>query len=392
MSEIKTNWARMKGWRGGSGLPVLPPVGALVELLVLVALILVVDWALPSVDLSNLEPSPYWLPVLLLSLQYGTVAGLMAAAVATAAYVFNGVAEQAVGENFFTFLLRIWALPILWIGVALVLGQFRLRQIAEKQDLRQNLAKRTVEAQSLSIYSKDLAARCSRLERQLTTRSKSSVTPVMTVLARFGRTTASVDEALSLLTEVLWPGAKISLFVITPAGSEAVAISGWSDSGAWPTEIPSTHSLYRAVVSERRVVSILYTGDELVLGGHGVLACPIFAPETSRVTGMLKVEAIDPALLTAEMHEHLELIARLAAPMFSEPRIVVDNTERTSANDHHGSGERLTRGWNFQPWRGSSQPGDGSAKTSVQTSAPALVETGNAGDATDRSARPRRLS
>ncbi len=121
------------GNHGAVWLPVLPPVGAFVELVLVMGLIYLVSYLIPGIDLATLEPSPFWVPVLLLSLQYGTVAGLLAAAVATLAYTINGLPEQAIGENLFAFLLRIWALPILWIGVALVLGQFRLRQIEVKQ-------------------------------------------------------------------------------------------------------------------------------------------------------------------------------------------------------------------------------------------------------------------
>ena len=66
------------------GLPVLPPLIALVELAALIGLIVLVDWATPDIDLTDLKPNPLWLPVLLLSLQYGTVSGLMAALFAVA--------------------------------------------------------------------------------------------------------------------------------------------------------------------------------------------------------------------------------------------------------------------------------------------------------------------
>ena len=38
--------------------------------------------------------------------------------------MFNGVAEQAVGENFFSYLLRIWALPTCGLAWRLFLGNF----------------------------------------------------------------------------------------------------------------------------------------------------------------------------------------------------------------------------------------------------------------------------
>jgi polysaccharide biosynthesis protein PelD len=358
VSELKSSWAaswsRRKGWGTAKGLPVLPPAGALIELAVLMVLIVAIDWAFPALGFTTLEPSPFWLPVLLLSLQYGTVAGLLAAAVATAAYVFNGVAEQAVGENFFSFLLRIWALPILWIGVALVLGQFRLRQIAEKQVLRQDLAKRTAEAERLTGYANDLAARCRRLERELTTRTAAPVKPVLDALAKFADPAGSLSAALDSVTTTLWPGAQISVSAVTPSGCEVLATSGWPPAASWATEIAATHPLYRAMAAERRPVSILYRGDEVVLSGHGMAAQPILSPDGSRVLGMFKIEKIDPALLDNGSAAQLVLMSQLLALALAEPRMVV-------ANDMVGQASsepllaRLTRGWKLKHWRAGNQ-------------------------------------
>ena len=350
-SSWTAKWARLKGWSGTAGLPVLPPVGALVELGVLVAAIVAVDWALPAIGFTSLEPSPFWLPVLLLSLQYGTVAGLLAAAAATAAYVFNGVAEQAVGENFFTYLLRIWALPILWIGVALVLGQFRLRQISEKQQLRQNLFLRATEADHLTVYAKNLEARCRRLERELTTRTRVPVKPVLDALAQFSGPAIDISKALDIVTDKLWPGSQVSVFSVTLSGCELAARSGWPENASWATEIAATHPLYRAIAIEKRPVSILQRGDEAVLSGHGVAAQPIFTTDGSRVIGMLKVEAIDPAFLDAESTSHVLLLARLVELVVSEPRVVAGARDATGHTRSEPMLVRLTRGWRHQHWR-----------------------------------------
>ncbi|MEQ1671020.1 MAG: hypothetical protein ABL893_09190 [Hyphomicrobium sp.] len=340
MSDLKTtwitSWTQLKRWSGTDGLPVLPPPGALIELGVLMAMIVIIDAAFPSLGFSSLEPSPFWLPVLLLSLQYGTIAGLMAAAAATAIYVFNGVAEQAVGENFFTYLLRIWALPILWIGVALVLGQFRLRQIAEKQRVRQALIQRTGEAQHLAAYASDLEARCQRLERQLTTRLAAPVKPVLDALAPMAEPSISVDGALETITRMLWPGAQVSVFAVTPNGLDVASRSGWGDTAPWATGIAAAHPLYRAVVGDRRTVSMLNTGDEAVLAGHGLAAHPVLTPDGNRVTAMLKIEMMDPAFLDRATPAHLALISRLLAVVLSEPVVRVEVPP---------AGARMSRGW-----------------------------------------------
>jgi polysaccharide biosynthesis protein PelD len=327
---------------------VLPPVGAFVELALVMGLIYLVCSLIPGVEIATLEPSPFWVPVLLLSLQYGTVAGLLAAAVATLAYTFNGLPEQAIGENLFTFLLRIWALPILWIGVALVLGQFRLRQIEVKQSLKQKLGSRTLEAESLASYASALEERCHGLERKLTSMGPASGAAALDCLVAFTDSSVDLPQALADLHEHAFPESRLTVFALSPAAFDVIAVA--AGDGVVPGPIPAHHPLYRAVVSERRALSVLRAEDEAALAGIAHAAQPILHPETRRVIGLLCFEASNPAQLSQELNARLAMIARFIAPCLSEPRIVVDNTERAVHAADTNSG-RLTRGWRQLSWQ-----------------------------------------
>jgi polysaccharide biosynthesis protein PelD len=402
LDDFRTKWARLMAWQGAVWLPVVPPFGALVELAAIIAAIMLADWALPGVDIATLEPSPYWLPVLLLSLQYGTVAGLLAAGISTIAHVLAGLPEQAVGENLFTYLLRIWALPILWIGVSLLLGQFRLRQIEVKQALQQTLGQRTAEAQTLTLYAKDLEQRCHRLERHMTSRQVVSGSGLLDALSALVRTDpsngssvgATLASALDTVRAEAFPGAQISLFSVTPVGCELAAKSGWPESAAWPHEIPATHPLYRAITGERRTVSVLNRGDETVLAGHGLAAHPIFSAESGRVAGLIKIEAADASLITEQLPYRLAVIARLVAPALTDPRSAADNrglravSQNGLHNGPHNGPEpvRLTRGWQHHTWRDTARDAASPAAGS------ALPDPSTAGDAAARSSRPKRAT
>ena len=370
-------------WSGGAWQPLLPPPGALVELAVLLAAIAVVDAALPGVDVANLEPSPYWIPVLLLSLQYGTVAGLLAAGAATVAFVLYGFPEQTIGENLFTYLLRIWALPMLWIGVALVLGQFRLRQIAAKREVKEGLAQKTAEASSLAWYARELEDRCQKLERHISTGRVTRRPTALDALAHLIGPSADLGAALAGVVEDSLPGAAISIFAATPAGLEMVQSSGWPELAPWATELPVSHPVHRALVGERKALFVLNTGDEALLAGQGLAACPIVAPDNGRVVGIVKLETADPANLSRNTPARLAVIARLVAPALTEPRVVVDNDPR-----HGRAGEsltsRLTRGWHQQTWRAAADD----ARTDTMSNS---SEAADANATVDRPTRPKRL-
>ena len=337
---------RLKSWEGGVWLPILPPLEALLELAVLLGLIALIDWLMPSVDVASLEPSPYWIPVLLLSLQYGTVAGLLAAAAATAAYVLNGFPELGIGENLFTYLLRVWALPILWIGVSLLVGQFRLRQIEVKQELKHQLTQRQAERDSLASYASDLEARCQRLERHMTARGPATGGALLDALNELQDPAANLAEAFGAAARAAFPGGQLSVFAAMPTGFEGVVQAGWPDNAPWRSEIPASDALYRAIVSDRRAPCALTVGDEFILGREGFAAHPIFAPETGRVIGMVKLEHADPQLLTAATVGRLSIIAGAMAAPLAEPRMVVNNDPSSAA-----APARLTRGWRHLSWR-----------------------------------------
>ncbi len=183
MERLRKFWRDLSTPHGAVWLPVLPPAGAFAELVALFGIIHLVNFIAPDIDVLGFEPSPYWLPILLLSLQYGTVAGLLAAGLATFAYVMNGLPEQNIDEHHFAYLLRVWSLPILWIGVSLVLGQFRMRQIELKQQLKTGLRQRTKEAEALAGYVAELERRCHELERALTSRGTTGGGGVLDALA-----------------------------------------------------------------------------------------------------------------------------------------------------------------------------------------------------------------
>ena len=367
MSALRDTWTRLKSWQGGVWLPVLPPLGALVELAVLVAIIEFADWVMPGVDLASLEPSPYWIPVLLLSLQYGTVAGLMAAAAATLAHIFNGFPDQGIDENLFAFLLRIWALPILWIGVSLLVGQFRLRQIEVKQELSHQLTERSKERDSLAEYAAGLERRCTRLERGIATRASVSGTAVLDALSYLERPSVDLSDVLSAVGHEAFPGAALSVFMLTANGLEVIARCNWGE--GWSHEFGPAHPLYRAIAGQRRPVSALTKGDEAILLGQGLAAYPIVSPEQGRVTGMVKLDHASPELITPETQDRLAVIARLIAPRLAEPRIAVGNAERGSIQGDTVV-TRLTRGWRQLSWSGARTGADADGTVSAGSSAP----------------------
>ncbi len=304
---------------GADGLDVLPPISAVVELAAIVATFLLVDWLWPTLDINNLQPSVYWLPVLLLTLQYGTVSGSIAAVVAIAAtFALSTMPEQGVGENEFTYRLRILAQPILWIGTAVLLGQFRMLQIAAKSELSERVAELEAQGRTLADYATRLRGRCDALEREIVARPPADGAGILNALAVLRSGTGPQEGAISQCLAACAPGGTASLYARTPVGLQRVLSAGWPDGASWLEVIPQGHPLFSALVDGRRSLSVLAAADEAALAKQGLVAVPVIDLASGRVSGMIKIELASSQALTPAVTETLAFLAATVAPRLGE--------------------------------------------------------------------------
>jgi len=300
--------------KGKDRVPVLPPLYAILELIIFFGIVAVLEWGVPSVgEIQEITPHPFWLVVLLLSLQYGTLSGLLAAFFAILMSYLIGWPEADINENHFSYLVRIWTQPVLWIAAALLIGQFRMRQLTQRAELRRALLELTQQRQLIAGHAEGLRRRCDELERQLAARPDPTGD---TALAAFGALGAAPAEQLrapfARVAEYVLHDACCSLFLI-----EAQNLVLQAKAGTEPQQAPTgrravftpSDALYRAIVDERRSLSILDEQDEASLQGQGLIALPVELPSSGAIAGMLKVEFVSPAHLEAAFGQRLQLVA-----------------------------------------------------------------------------------
>jgi hypothetical protein len=310
---------------------VLPPPSALVEIVAVVGAIVVGDRLLPDAGLLDLKPSLLWLPVLLASLHYGTVGGIVAAGLAIVSVVVLGLPEPEVGENHFAYLLRIWAEPMLWIAAAVLLGHFRLRQITERNELGEELVAIAQQRDALAEHAAALRDRCHALERALASRTEVHGPAVVSALSRVLDDGEPAAEAACRAIAQALPGALASVFLIGDGGvARRVAAVGWPADGHYAPRFGAGHPLREAVIVEQRSVSVLDAEGERALAGEGLMAVPIVGSTGGPAIGLVKIEAapaeaIQPA--TLEMLEAVALVLRVA--LEAEARSPVGETVRS---------------------------------------------------------------
>ena len=299
------------------GLLLLPPLNAVLELALFVVVVLCVDAFVPSFSLNSIEPNPSWLPVLLLSVQYGTVSGLLAAGVCIALSMQTGFPEQDVGENLFVYLLRAWAQPMLWISAAVLLGQFRTRHIAERAELTQELATLSSQRTAIADYANNLRNRCDALERHLASHDGPEPVAVLAEIARVAAAgPAELPASFRSVMAAALPGAAGGLYLITPTGVRLLATTGQDGIGSAPGEHSGDATVTPALLGElearRRPVSGLTKEGELLLAGKALVAVPVEFGD--RVAGVILIHSLAPQALNAGLTGALPVLAAALAP------------------------------------------------------------------------------
>ena len=84
-------------------------------------------------------PHPYWVPVLLISSQYGVVGGAIAAAAASIGYVLE-LPPASAAQDLYVYASTITLPPALWLATALAIGGLRSLHIHQTGEISDQLA------------------------------------------------------------------------------------------------------------------------------------------------------------------------------------------------------------------------------------------------------------
>jgi polysaccharide biosynthesis protein PelD len=307
-----------------SAVPVLPPRFAVVEIFVLLVVPALLEWLWPPFpNLTTFQPHPYWAVILILSLQYGTVSGLLAAAIAIMASVVIGLPEADIGEKHFAYLVRVWTQPVLWIATAFLLGHFRMRQIEQRNELNRRVDELQRRSNTLATHASGLQARCGALERSLATRPRSDAGVLLDTLAMLPTAVpADAEELFQKLIEAGLPGAVGSLYVMGQNAPICV-VRTRRDLDTSPKLGPGTPLV--AAVLRGEALSVTSGQHDAALAETGVFAVPVYRQPSSslrRPTGILLIESLPPSQI------HRNTVARLIviAEALSSTQIVSAST------------------------------------------------------------------
>jgi hypothetical protein len=233
------------------------------------------------------------------------------------------------GEDIYNYVVRLSINPAMWLGAALIVGELRSQADRKALELQDSLSEAREREQHLAAAAEKLAAANRSLEERVAgqLRTVASLYEASRAVEQLG-----TGDVLVGIAELLRTGLnprKFSLFLLNNQHLESILSEGWSTSDRYTRIYGPTSAMFREVVVNQRHLCIASPNDQIVLGPEGILAGPIYSPETGETVGMLKIEAMDAIEFNMTAVESFRVLCNWIGTAFSRARTFEQATSRS---------------------------------------------------------------
>ena len=287
------------------------------EMLVLFAILIAIDHGLSHGDAyTGLNPNPYWLPVLVMAIAYGTGMGLVAGAIASAiwlgqANIWSGSADHLEQQ------LRLSIQPMLWMVAALIVGEVtasRRNRIADQKRQHQAMLR---DGEKLAEVMARLADTNRRLQVRIATEQR---TVVEAIAAGLDLSESDSEHQIDAVSRMIALVARTEDFTFYDVrGSQVVArFCGRATSGQ--ARDLSRSMLAEAMFAKPRVLQNDDPADQAILAQVGAIALPIMGAR-DQLVGIIIIHNVSrvTAAYRAQLLQVTDLLGKSCALFGREP-------------------------------------------------------------------------
>lgn len=284
------------------------PQGArmVLETLVVVAIVTAIEWRWQATSAQALGLSLYWIPVALMSGQYGSRAGLFATLAATAADLGVHLPARLAEQDYFEYIASVSALPSAWLVYALVLGGLRDLHAGKEANARSELAETRDAAEHIADGLERALSENNKLEMRIAS-DRSTLDGFVRALAKF-RVYSDTDfyPSFAELVREATSAEIVDVFIRRGDSYPLVAQICTLD-GAPPATAAAPPSLISLINTTRKAVHWESPAAPL-RGMQGACAAPIVGDMRSVVQGVLIVYLAAP---NDDLHQTMRRAERL---------------------------------------------------------------------------------
>ena len=186
---------------------------------------------------AAVSPHPFWIVVLLIAAQYGTSEALAAAALASAALLFDNLPEQAFNEDLYAWLLRVSVNPVLWCIAAVTLGEIRAGHRRKAETLQEEMAEAQEQARAIAEAYEHLLQIKTTLEVLVAGQVRTVRTMYTAARAIERQSIVEVLTGIPHLVRTVMDPEKFSFYLLNGATLEAAANEGWRSGDRVPARV-----------------------------------------------------------------------------------------------------------------------------------------------------------
>jgi polysaccharide biosynthesis protein PelD len=313
-------------------------VSALIEIALFFVIALLLGWVTgASPRFIDTSPHPFWIIVLLISVQYGSNEGLLAVLVASLVLLLWNIPSQEIGQDFYGWLLDIMANPLMWLIAAVVIGEIRLRHIRERDVLISELHESQDREKTFAVSYEQVRARKERLELNIAGQVRTETAAYRAAKAMEKLDPNQVIEGVATMVESALGAEKFSLYLLEGDVLQRALTHGWSeqDEDTQDAEYRSQSPLYQAIIGKKETLCVINEVQERLLAGKGVLAGALQDTSTGNVLGMLKIESLPFLDMNLNTVETFRALCEWIAIALTNARHYQTAVEDSTVNPDH---------------------------------------------------------
>lgn len=263
---------------------------------------------------------PYWIIILLVTVQYGTSEGVLATILSTLFLYVGNVPKQSVNQSLFDYQFDIAFIPCLWFITAFTLGEIRNRLGWERKKLKDKYILAQREAETIASAYEVVKEANANLSIQLSGQEKTAAQTYKTFGVLGSSDPAEVIFGSEVIVETALNPEKFSLYALGPYGFEATTCHGWSSDDHFINRFTKDTPLFEEVAVKKRMVCIVNKADRPILKEEGLIANPLIDKESGEVFGMLKIEKMSFLNLNLSRLETFRIVCDLISTSYTNAK------------------------------------------------------------------------
>ena len=264
------------------------------ELIVFFSVMLMLDRLIntSAIRYSDISPHPFWIPVLLCSVHYGTREGWLATIMATLALLIGNMPIMSFGQDYYDYLFSISKNPLLWLIVSTILGELTLFKKAENAALSAQIDHLQQAFYRLTETNANLAAEYSRASQTLVDRAKSPIALLQSIPTLFGLSVSEVLQGLDNSVKNLFDPESFIVFRCSREALVPLRLDETSRRLAALMETTQGLKLRKTLFSQKKLLSIANPSHQVLLKGIGFFAAPLWDEHGGTVYGILLINSM----------------------------------------------------------------------------------------------------